>query len=761
MSEFYKPQTSVDWTSNDAYPQYKLWRKEVERIIGGPLAGKSDEIKLNHVFIWAGARAEQLIEARTNESPDLTIDTPKKLLDELAACLTHETSFREAREDFYNVKQRSEENTTTFYSRIVDLHKRAEFPANSDFLIVDKLVHGCVNMECKRKLMAKGKDVSVKDCLDVLRRYESVNATMRKLAVTDQPKVSAAYSRDPTRKSQSKITTRAGTAKNTRNIKPSRSCAWCGNDRHARDDCPAKDANCRYCKNKGHFEKVCFKKQRGQQQQRAVDADLSDDCEGEYDLYAVRVSTVNNKRQPREVLTTIKFCREGSKPITRSGKVDTGAMVSCMPLSSLLSMGFSQNDITSSSVKLRGVSGADLENIGYIDILVRCNQFEDKARFYITKHGTDLILGVKFINRFQLVSYASSCILREIVTDTPSTSSNDNVNAVHIMNESEVDYTSLQHKWKEHLPLGKVTGDPLEDLKRIFPDMFDGKVGLFDGEVSLKLASDANSVQLPPRAMPHSVLPQLKKELDKMEQEGIIRACPETTDWVHNIVTVVKKNGTLRICLDPRNLNKHLIRNVHYTASWEDAIHSFKNGQYFSTLDAKSGYWTKRLNPDSQLLTAFNTPFKKYCFIRMPFGLSVSAEIFCKQMDHALQGIPGTFPCADDVKIQGSTEQRHDIHLLETVEKAKLAGLKFNPDKCSVKKHQIEYFGRIVTPDGVCPCPRKVQAITSMTAPTDKLELQSFLGSVGFVSTFIPNLSKKTHLMRGLLKKRRPFRVDQ
>ncbi len=88
----------------------------------------------------------------------------------------------------------------------------------------------------------------------------------------------------------------------------------------------------------------------------------------------------------------------------------------------------------------------------------------------------------------------------------------------------------------------------------------------------------------------------LKKELDKMEVEGIIRPCPETTDWVHNLITVVKKNGTLCLCLDPRNLNRYLIQNMHYTASWEDAQHSFRNGQYFSMLDAKSGYWTKRLS---------------------------------------------------------------------------------------------------------------------------------------------------------------------
>jgi hypothetical protein len=122
-------------------------------------------------------------------------------------------------------------------------------------------------------------------------------------------------------------------------------------------------------------------------------------------------------------------------------------------------------------------------------------------------------------------------------------------------------------------------------------------------------------------------------------------------------------------------------------------------------------------------------------------------------MDQALQGIPGTFPCADDVKVQGSSEERHDLHLLQTVEAAKKAGIKFNPDKCTIKKSSIEYFGRIITPRGVKPDPKKVEAIVSLVAPKDKQELQSLLGTVNFLSTFIPNLSQHTNVMRGLLKK--------
>ncbi len=99
----YIPQTKVDWTSSNASSQFKLWRKEVERIIGIPVAFRSDRVKLNHLYIWAGAHAESLIKARLCEDPELQITTAKALLDQLAACITHPTFFREKREEFYTV----------------------------------------------------------------------------------------------------------------------------------------------------------------------------------------------------------------------------------------------------------------------------------------------------------------------------------------------------------------------------------------------------------------------------------------------------------------------------------------------------------------------------------------------------------------------------------------------------------------------------------------------------------------------------------
>ena len=125
----YRPLTTVDWTSREAHTQFTRWKKEVTRIVDGPMAGDEDAVKLNTVYIWAGAEAEQLVEAKQAENPALKVENVKQLLDTLQGCLTHSTHFREAREDFYNARQKQGENATAFYSRLIELlNPRQSFP---------------------------------------------------------------------------------------------------------------------------------------------------------------------------------------------------------------------------------------------------------------------------------------------------------------------------------------------------------------------------------------------------------------------------------------------------------------------------------------------------------------------------------------------------------------------------------------------------------------------------------------------------------
>ncbi len=147
-------------------------------------------------------------------------------------------------------------------------------------------------------------------------------------------------------------------------------------------------------------------------------------------MNSIAVDVVSRK-SPQEVLAMVKFPGK----YTVEDKVDTGAMVSCMPLSILPKTGLSKEDLQASKVTLHGVSGTSLQNCGTIEVEVMCNRQKYKAKFYMTKLGSELILGLGFCKKFKLVNIASTCIQWKVSAD---------VEAVHTMQEA--DYTQLQKK---------------------------------------------------------------------------------------------------------------------------------------------------------------------------------------------------------------------------------------------------------------------------------------------------------------------------
>lgn len=169
-------------------------------------------------------------------------------------------------------------------------------------------------------------------------------------------------------------------------------------------------------------------------------------------------------------------------------------------------------------------------------------------------------------------------------------------------------------------------------------------------------------------------------------------------------------------------------------------------------MDAKNGYWFIKLDKESQMLTCFNTPFGRYIYRRLAFGLAMSQDIFQHRMDQFLERCPGTIGIADDIVVYGSTEQELDQNLLTLMNEAEKFGLMFNSDKCAIKTPQISFFGMMYDKHGAYPDPNKVRCIQTMDPPKDKTEVQEFLGMVNYLAPFIPALSDKTADLRELLK---------
>ena len=281
------------------------------------------------------------------------------------------------------------------------------------------------------------------------------------------------------------------------------------------------------------------------------------------------------------------------------------------------------------------------------------------------------------------------------------------------------------------------------------------------GEARIETKDNAKPVIDAPRRVPHALKEKLKIELDKMVEQDVIERVTEPTDWVSSLVVVEKSNGKLRVCLDPRNLNKE-IKRPHYTMpTLEDAVSKMAGAKFFSKLDARSGYWQIGLEEKCSYLTTFNTPFGRYRFKRLPFGIICAQDLFQRKMDEIFENTPGVTPLIDDVIIHGRTREEHDHNLRTALDKASASNLRLNPEKLVVGATQVEYFGHLITDKGLKPDPEKVQAIEQMPPPSDKKELQTVLGMITYLSKFAPQLSEITKPMRDLLKDDVDFSWDK
>ena len=162
----------------------------------------------------------------------------------------------------------------------------------------------------------------------------------------------------------------------------------------------------------------------------------------------------------------------------------------------------------------------------------------------------------------------------------------------------------------------------------------------------------------------------------------------EPTDWTSNLVVVRKSNGTdLRICLDPSDLNKVIKRPKFPLPTVEEIMNNLNGAKIFSIADAKSGYWQIELTQNSSYLTTFNTPFGRYRWLRMPFGICSASEEYQMRMMTALEGLNGIAIVADDILIYGKgdteeeAEQDHDQNLMNLLERCRARNLKLNFEK--------------------------------------------------------------------------------
>lgn len=219
---------------------------------------------------------------------------------------------------------------------------------------------------------------------------------------------------------------------------------------------------------------------------------------------------------------------------------------------------------------------------------------------------------------------------------------------------------------------------------------------------------------------------------------------------MNSIVLVKKPIGKLRLCLDPRNLNKAILRSHYIFPTLEDTKSQLYNAKYFSTLDANSGFWTIPLDEYSSKLCTFITPFGRYRFLRLPFGINAAPEIFHAEMIKLFNNIPGLTIYIDDFLIYKSTKEEHDKSLERVLNRAQEVGLKFNMSKSKICQSEVKFLGHIFNSSGAKPDDSKIEAICKLNTPTSVTELQRFLGMVKYLGSYIPNLANRTENLKDI-----------
>jgi len=195
-----------------------------------------------------------------------------------------------------------------------------------------------------------------------------------------------------------------------------------------------------------------------------------------------------------------------------------------------------------------------------------------------------------------------------------------------------------------------------------------------------------------------------------MVTKQIISPVTEPTPWVSSMVVAQKKDGKVHICL---HLNKAIMRSHYPLPTIEEVTTRLANVKYFSVLDAKTGFWQVQITEQFSYLT-FNTPFGRYWWNRMPFGISSAPEVWQQKMHEIVEGLSGVEVIADDFLICGfgATKEQaianHDFNLRLFLDRARKRGLKLNREKIKLRQSSVPFIGHLLTDKGLAPDPLKI-----------------------------------------------------
>ena len=691
---------SINWSASNQEEEWKKFKQHADLVFQGPLIKASEAEKCAYLLIWVGEKGRQIFNSWNLPDGD------EKKFNVISSKFKEHTAPRKntvfSRYRFHQRVQQSEDTTETFVTDLRILVKDCAY-RDPDDMVRDRIVFGTNSNKVREKLLNEGDDLNLEKAVEIAMTFEITQKHLQSMASSLNPNNIDVIERNQRPNLQ-----------HQRDNEVVVNCRNCGN-KHGRKSCPAYGKQCNYCKKLNHFANVCMTKKKNDSRNNQAVHNIHDSSDttdetciidsiySSHDPNTVNIDSITDRDLPDTIFANI----ETDTGSTIRFKIDSGAQANVLSVETYKKLK-RKPPIHKCSIPLFGYANHELVVRGFIIMKCRYRDLEYTGRFFVVEAPS---------NALPLLGSRASLFLKVIKICS--------IDEIKTMTKESV----------------------LDEYDSTFKGL-----GELEGEIDISLDDKVNPAVHAPRRVPHAIKSQLKENLDKMEESGVIKKVTCPTDWVNSLVVVEKPNGKLRVCLDPKDLNAAVKRPHYPMPTLEDALAKMPGAKFFSKLDAFSGYWQLKLSETSSYLTTFNTPFGRYRFTRLPFGLVSAQDEFQRKMDEVFEGLPGVTPLIDDVIVSGRTRKEHDVNLRAALDRARDKNLKLNPEKLEVGVQEVAYFGHLITSEGLRPDPEKVEAIKNMPPPTDKKELKTVLGMINFLAKFAPKLSEITKPMRDLLK---------
>ncbi len=546
---------------------------------------------------------------------------------------------------FGNLRQEEGETIDTFVTRLREKAATCEYGTLRDQLIRDRLVLGITDEGARRRLLRE-KDLTLAMAVEICRAAEIMDSKLKTMALdTSRPGESLNVAEGQRRRPTSRPFEQ--TIKPAQSMRGTGECRYCGTQhRRGRDQCPAFGKTCRSCGTPNHFAKVCMKRGQNTRQLHTMDApseeDQDDDGGNLGQIYtAMSIGAVNTQGKKWFVNLPLQNGPQRCQ-------LDSGATCNVMSIKDKMRLS-PRTALQPSLTRLKLYNSAWMNSMGLFSTQCVIRGKRHKLDFEIVKSGQRPLLSGSTCEDLGLIRFTIP----------------EELNSV------------------EHIKLSMLTK---ESLISTYYDVFNGPIDSLPGDLHFELDSTVAPVQCAPRNVPVALKAAVKAQLDQYERDGHLVTVTQPTDWISNLV-IVKKPEKLRLCIDPRPLNRALKRSHYLMPTLDDVLYKLPKARIFTLVDARDAFLQCRLDEESSLMTTFWTPWGRKRWLKLPFGVSVAPELYQRKQHELLVDLKGIEPIADDILIVGcgDTEEEairdHDANLTALMDRCKEVKLRLSLKK--------------------------------------------------------------------------------